>query len=184
MREVSQYVSEPTLQVPVGMIVMYGSVTTIPRGWLLCDGTGYAIATYPALYAAVGTTYGSSGGFQVPNLTSRIPVGAGGTATGALPANATFDGESGLGRAIGSTGGVATVQLVAAQSGMPAHTHTYTDNYRTTGIIVASGATAIASNSQSEVTRATTNNPADASAVSTHDNLMPYLTIAFIIKAT
>ena len=178
MREVSQYVSEPTLQVPVGMIVMYGSVTTIPRGWLLCDGTGYAIATYPALYAAVGTTYGSSGGFQVPNLTSRIPVGANGAATGAL------SGESGLGRAVGSTGGVSTVTLTAAQSGMPAHTHTYTDNYRTTGIVVASGATAIASNSQTEVTRATTNNPADASAVSTHDNLMPYLTIAFIIKAT
>ena len=178
MREVSQYVSEPTLQVPVGMIVMYGSVTTIPRGWLLCDGTGYAIATYPALYAAVGTTYGSSGGFQVPNLTSRIPVGAGGTATGALGS------ELGLGRAVGSTGGVATVTLTAAQSGMPAHTHTYNDRYRTTGIVVASGSTGIASNSQSEVTRATTNNPADASAVSSHDNLMPYLTIAFIIKAT
>ena len=178
MREVSQYVSEPTLQVPVGMIVMYGSVTTIPRGWLLCDGTGYAIATYPALYAAVGTTYGSSGGFQVPNLTSRIPVGAGGTATGALGS------ELGLGRAVGSTGGVATVTLTAAQSGMPGHRHTYTDNYRSAGIVVASGATGIASNSQTEVTRATTSNPADANAVSSHTNLMPGLTIAFIIKAT
>jgi microcystin-dependent protein len=184
MREVSQYVSEPTLQVPVGMIVMYGSVTTIPRGWLLCDGTGYAIATYPALYAVISTTYGSSGGFQVPNFTSRIPVGAGGTATGALPANDTFDGESGLGRAVGSTGGVATVRLTAAQSGMPGHRHTYTDNYRSAGIVVASGATGIASNSQTEVTRATTSNPADANAVSSHTNLMPGLTIAFIIKAT
>ena len=178
MREVSQYVSEPTLQVPVGMIVMYGSVTTIPVGWLLCDGTGYAIATYPALYAAISTTYGSSGGFQVPNFTNIIPVGANGTATGALGS------ELGLGRAVGSTGGVATVTLTAAQSGMPAHTHTYTDKYRTTGIIVSSGATAITSNSQADVTRATTNNPTDTTAVSSHDNLMPYLTIAFIIKAT
>ena len=178
MREVSQYVSEPTLQVPVGMIVMYGSVTTIPRGWLLCDGTGYAIATYPALYAVIGTTYGSSGGFQVPNFTDRIPVGAGGTATGALGS------ELGLGRAVGSTGGVATVTLTAAQSGMPGHRHTYTDNYRSAGIVVASGSTGIASNSQTEVTRATTSNPADANAVSSHTNLMPALTIAFIIKAT
>jgi microcystin-dependent protein len=187
MREVSQYVSEPALQVPVGMIVMYGSVTTIPRGWLLCDGTGYAIATYPALFAAVGTTYGSSGGFQVPNLTGRIPVGAGGTATGALTGtNGAGLGitEAGLGRAIGSTGGHASVQLTTTQSGMPGHRHTYTDFYRSTGIIVSSGSTGIASNSQSEVTRATTSNPANASAVSSHDNLMPYLTIAFIIKAT
>lgn len=178
MREVSQYVSEPTLQVPVGMIVMYGSVTTIPKGWLLCDGTGYAIATYPALFAAISTTYGSSGGFQVPNLTSRIPVGANGAATGAL------SGELGLGRAVGSTGGVATVTLTAAQSGMPAHTHTYNDKYRTTGTLVSGGSTGITSNSQTEVTRATTNNPTDTTAVSSHDNLMPYLTVAFIIKAT
>ena len=178
MREVSQYVSEPTLQVPVGMIVMYGSATNIPPGWLLCDGTGYASATYPALFSAIGTTYGSTGGFQVPNLTSRIPVGAGGTATGALGS------ELGLGRAVGSTGGVATVTLTAAQSGMPAHTHTYNDRYRSTGIIVSSGSTGIASNSQSEVTRATTNNPADASAVSSHTNLMPLLYVSFIIKAT
>jgi microcystin-dependent protein len=67
---------------------------------------------------------------------------------------------------------------------MPAHTHTYNDKYRTTGIIVSGGATAITSNSQAEVTRATTNNPTDTTAVSSHDNLMPYLTVAFIIKAT
>jgi microcystin-dependent protein len=187
MREVSQYVSEPTLQVPVGMIVMYGSVTNIPRGWLLCDGTGYAIATYPALFAAISTTYGSSGGFQVPNFTGRIPVGAGGTATGALTGtNAAGAGitEAGLGRAVGSTGGHASVTLTSGQSGMPAHTHTYDDKYRTTGALVSSGGTAIASNSQAEVTRATTSNPSSANAASSHTNLMPGLTIAFIIKAT
>jgi microcystin-dependent protein len=187
MREVSQYVSEPTLQVPVGMIVMYGSIATIPRGWLLCDGTGYATTTYPALFAVIGTTYGSSGGFQVPNFTDRIPVGAGGTATGALTGtNGAGLGitEAGLGRAVGSTGGHASVQLTSVQSGMPAHTHTYNDNYRTTGASVRAGATPITSNSQTEVTRATTSNPADASAVSSHTNLMPILAIAFIIKAT
>jgi microcystin-dependent protein len=189
MREVSQYVSEPTLQVPVGMIVMYGSVTNIPKGWLLCNGTGYATTTYPALFAVIGTTYGSSGGFQVPNFTDRIPVGAGGTAIGALTGtNGAGLGitEAGLGRAVGSTGGHASVTLTSVQSGMPGHRHTYTDFYRSTGIIVAGGGsnTGIASNSQTEVTRATYDNPADASAVSSHTNLMPGLTIAFIIKAT
>jgi microcystin-dependent protein len=189
MREVSQYVSEPTLQVPVGMIVMYGSVTTIPRGWLLCDGTINARATYPALFSVLQFTYGGNGTttFALPNFTDRIPVGAGGTATGALTGtNGAGLGitEAGLGRAIGSTGGHASVQLTTTQSGMPAHTHTYNDKYRTTGALVSSGSTAITSNSQTEVTRATTNNPANASAVSSHTNLMPGLTIAFIIKAT
>jgi microcystin-dependent protein len=190
MREVSQYVSEPTLQVPVGMIVMYGSVTTIPRGWLLCDGTAYATTTYPALFSVLQYTYGNlSGNFLVPNFTNRIPVGAGGTATGALTGtNGAGLGitEAGLGRAIGSTGGHGSVQLTSVQSGMPGHRHTYTDNYRSTGIIVSAGGTntGIASNSQAEVTRATYENPADASAVSSHDNLMPLLVIAFIIKAT
>lgn len=179
MREVSQYVSEPTLQVPVGMIVMYGSATNIPRGWLPCDGSGYATTQYPALYAVIGTTYGSSGGFQVPNFTSRIPVGANGTATGALGS------ELGLGRAVGSTGGVSTVTLTAAQSGMPGHRHSYSDYYRSTGITVAGGGTntGIASNSQTDVTRATYNNPADSDG-SSHNNLMPHLYISFIIKAT
>jgi len=191
MREVSQYVSEPTLQVPVGMIVMYGSVTTIPRGWLLCDGTINARATYPALFSVLQFTYGGNGTttFALPNFTDRIPVGAGGTATGALTGtNGAGLGitEAGLGRAIGSTGGHGSVQLTSVQSGMPGHRHTYTDNYRSTGIIVSAGGTntGIASNSQAEVTRATYENPADASAVSSHDNLMPLLVIAFIIKAT
>jgi microcystin-dependent protein len=188
MREVSQYVSEPTLQVPVGMIVMYGSVTTIPKGWLLCDGTGYATTQYPALFSVLQYTYGNlSGNFLVPNFIGRIPVGAGGTATGALTGtNGAGAGitENGLGRAVGSSGGHSSVTLTSAQSGMPAHTHTYNDKYRTTGATLRSGATAVTSNSQTEVTRATTNNPADANAVSSHTNLMPGLTIAFIIKAT
>ena len=184
MREVSQYVSEPTVKVPVGMIVMYGG-TTLPAGWLWCDGTGYAIATYPALYAVIGTTYGSSGGFQVPSLGNRAPVGAGGTATGALTGT---DGagvgitEAGLGRAIGSTGGYASVTLTAAQSGVPSHTQSYTDDYRMYGTALAAGGYWVNSNSQTEVARYTSDTTA-SNASASHENRMPYLVIGFIIKA-
>lgn len=42
--------------------------TTVPGGWLLCDGTAYPTATYPALFAAIGTIWGvgGPGTFRVP----------------------------------------------------------------------------------------------------------------------
>lgn len=184
MREVSQYVSEPTVSVPVGMMVMYAG-GTVPTGWLLCDGTAYAIATYPALYAVIGTDYGGIGGFQVPNLTGRIPVGAGGTATGALTGtNGAGLGitEAGLGRAIGSKGGHASVTLTSAQSGIPNHIHSYSDYYRNLGTALTAGAYYVVPNAQGNVPRWTSDTTA-INASSSHENRMPYLVLNFIIKA-
>lgn len=184
MREVSQYVSEPTVTVPVGMIVMYGG-STLPAGWLWCDGTGYAIATYPALYSVIGTTYGSTGGFQVPSFSGRAPVGADGTATGALTGtNGAGVGitEAGLGRAIGSTGGYSSVTLTAAQSGVPSHTHTYTDYYRQFGTALTAGTNFVVPNAQTNVARYTSDTTA-SNASSSHENRMPFLVLNFIIKA-
>lgn len=63
------------------------AVPTAPSGWLLCDGSSYATTLYPDLYAAIGTTYGETGGtgyFNVPDLVGRLPLGAGtGSAVGA-----------------------------------------------------------------------------------------------------
>jgi microcystin-dependent protein len=55
-------------------------------GCLLCDGTSYLRASYPVLFAAIGTSYGSVDGshFNVPDLRGRFPLGAGtGTGSGA-----------------------------------------------------------------------------------------------------
>lgn len=48
--------------------------TSYPRGWLPCDGTAYAIATYPDLHAAIGTAFGvgGAGTFRVPDLGTRV----------------------------------------------------------------------------------------------------------------
>lgn len=54
---------------------------TIPKGFLLCDGAAYSRTQYPELFAAIGTLYGEGDGsttFNVPNLQTRVPVGAGG----------------------------------------------------------------------------------------------------------
>lgn len=55
-----------------GMIVPTGiSNSVLMPGFLLCDGTAYSRTTYSALFAAIGTSYGTSpaGTFRVPNLT-------------------------------------------------------------------------------------------------------------------
>lgn len=186
MREVNQYVSEPTVSVPVGMMVMYAG-GTVPAGWLLCDGTINAIAEYPALFSVLSFTYGGNGTttFALPNLTSRIPVGAGGTATGALTGtNGAGVGitEAGLGRAIGSTGGHASVTLTSAQSGVPDHTHSYFDNYRQFGTALGAGAYSVVPNAQGNFNRYTSDTTA-SNASSSHENRMPYLVLNFIIKA-
>lgn len=59
-----------------GMMKPYGAAAA-PAGWLLCDGTSYLRTDYPALFTAIGTTYGSADGthFNVPNLVDKIVVG-------------------------------------------------------------------------------------------------------------
>jgi hypothetical protein len=49
-----------------------------PTGWLICDGAGYSTTTYANLFAAIGYTFGGSGGtFNVPNFKARSPMGVG-----------------------------------------------------------------------------------------------------------
>jgi len=65
---------------PSGAIIMYGAASA-PSGWLLCDGTSYATATYPNLFAVIGYTYGGVGAnFNVPNMVNNVPIGAGSSA--------------------------------------------------------------------------------------------------------
>ena len=65
----------PSLETPVGTVVMYGG-SSVPTGWLLCDGTTYNISSYTTLGNLLGSRYGGNGTttFAVPNLVSRLPV--------------------------------------------------------------------------------------------------------------
>jgi microcystin-dependent protein len=51
--------------------VWMNGCTVVP--WLPCTAGTYAVATFPALFAVIGTTYGGGGGnFVVPDLRGRI----------------------------------------------------------------------------------------------------------------
>lgn len=89
--------------VPSGAMIDFGG-TAAPTGWLLCDGSSYATATYPSLFAAIGYVWGgSSSTFNVPNMTRRVGMGSGGSGTGVI------------GNAVGNTGGEETHTLITSE---------------------------------------------------------------------
>lgn len=62
--------------VPAGTILAFGG-TTIPAGYLACDGSSISNVTYPDLFTAIGTSWGGSGApnFNLPDLRGRFPRG-------------------------------------------------------------------------------------------------------------
>ncbi len=55
---------------PIGSIQQY-SGTSLPPGWLWCNGSAYNRTFFPFLFKVIGTTYGTGDGsttFNVPNI--------------------------------------------------------------------------------------------------------------------
>jgi microcystin-dependent protein len=71
--------------IPTGSITMYGG-TTAPSGWLLCLGGTFSSATYPALAAVLGDSFGTHSGttYYLPDMRMRLPLGL---STGAQSTN-------------------------------------------------------------------------------------------------
>lgn len=64
--------------VPTGVVQAFAG-TTIPTGWLLCDGSAVSRTTYANLYACIGDTYGAGDGsttFNLPNLIDKFIEGS------------------------------------------------------------------------------------------------------------
>lgn len=62
---------------PTGSVLAFAGSTS-PAGWLLCDGSAVSRTTYAALFAVIGTTYGTGDGsttFNLPNLTDKFIQG-------------------------------------------------------------------------------------------------------------
>ena len=83
----------------------------IADGWILGDGTIYAVTTYPALAKVYGKKYGGDGTttFGVPNIADRVIVGYGASAT--------------LGTTVGATGGAVNHTHGNGTLAVASHTH-------------------------------------------------------------
>jgi microcystin-dependent protein len=107
----------PSWNVPGTLItgmVVYWPTASAPAGWLNCDGSTPLIATYPALAALLGVTFGGNGTttFGLPDSRGRVLVGIGtGTASDATAWS------------VGRTTGTETDTLTINQ--IPNHSHSY-----------------------------------------------------------
>ena len=65
------------VEVPVGCI-QYSGRSTVPEGWLVCDGSAIPRDEFANLFEAIGTTFGAGDGdttFNLPNLIDKFPQG-------------------------------------------------------------------------------------------------------------
>lgn len=79
--------------IEVGTILPWSN-STLPSGYLNCDGTAVSRSTYSALFAIISTDYGAGDGsstFNLPDLRDKVPVGVSSS------------------KAVASTGGAETV---------------------------------------------------------------------------
>ena len=66
---------------PVGVIIPFAG-TSVPTGYLLCNGAAVSRTDYANLFAAIGTLYGAGDGsttFNLPDARDRVLQGASGT---------------------------------------------------------------------------------------------------------
>lgn len=156
--------------VPVGVQIPFAG-TTIPSGYLLCDGRAVSRETYADLFAVIGTTYGAGDGsttFNLPNMAGKVPVG--------YKASDTYFGT--LGKSLGAS----TVKLTINQ--MPKHTHSSPYN---------AGARWLGSSGYANTNSAWANGYVfdrdenigslkNTGGDQAHDNIQPSLVVNYIIK--
>ena len=149
------------------------SDSSVPTGFLECNGADVSRTTYADLFAVIGTTYGSGDGsttFGLPNLQDNVAVGKSNT------------------KALASTGGSNTVtgnisnrSLSSAQ--LASHSHNYLISRQAAGSGYFGDYFLTL-----DPTNAATSNTGSGSA---HDHnftgaadsaLQPYLTLIYIIK--
>ncbi len=150
--------------VPSGSIQMYAG-NVVPAGWLECNGQAVSRGVYAALFAAIGTTWGAGDGlatFNLPDLRSRAPIGAG---QGAGLANRPFS----------SIGGEETHQLTVQE--MPTHNHIPPGGFG--HVLMGFGAGGDVGSIANHFTRAAM---VGAGENQPHNNMQPYAAVRFIIK--
>jgi microcystin-dependent protein len=162
--------------IPTATIIPW-SDTSIPSGYLECNGAAVSRSTYSALFAIVGTTYGAGNGsttFNVPDFQDNVPVGKSGT------------------KAVGSSGGANTVSKTGNIGGSTANASLTTAQLASHS---HSGSCNFTPCQEGTQARGVSNNTGNTGSGSAHSHNMsanftgdatsvvqPYLTVLYIIK--
>tara|TARA_R100001443_G_scaffold76355_1_gene83839 strand:- start:5291 stop:5818 length:528 start_codon:yes stop_codon:yes gene_type:complete len=94
-------VTQNKIDILVGMIAPFG-MSSVPTGWLACDGSAVSRTTYADLFTAIGTTWGAGDGsstFALPDLEGAFLRGVGAHNTSNKADGSDFGDAS---RAVGS----------------------------------------------------------------------------------
>lgn len=172
--------------------IVYSAGTTRAQA-LAANGALHLRADYPALFAAIGTTYGTTlaTNFRVPDITGRVIAGKEAAATRLTTAKSGIDGAT-----LGATGGLQEHTLVlneipshnhgGATSSDGAHTHLY--DRSSTGINVNNAPAVLTGTSNVLTSTATNSQGAHTHTVSSaggglaHFNCQPTIVLnAFIL---
>lgn len=143
-----------------------------PRGWAFCDGQILPINQNQSLYSLLGTNYGGDGrtSFALPDLRGRTPI------------------HRSDGHTLAQKSGAETVTLTAAE--IAAHTHTAKansvvgDQRAPTGHLLASEVlpdVPYRNPEAASMTALRSGTVANAGGGQAHDNMQPYITLAFCI---
>jgi|TARA_Y100001951_G_C11283267_1_gene266859 microcystin-dependent protein len=169
--------------IPSGCIIPW-SDTSVPSGFLECNGQAVSRSTYAALFAIVATTYGAGNGsttFNVPDLKDNVALGRSNSA--ALASTGGANTVSSTGNVGGST---ANATLSTAQ--LASHSHSFragpfgpgAPNWGQPGPHTLTNPTVSTNNTGSD-----TGHSHNMSATFSGDAtsvVQPYLTVLYVIK--
>jgi len=134
----TQFILQSSAANPVAMsvgVVMAWPMTTVPSGWLECDGTAVSRTTYSALFAVIGTNYGTGDGsttFNLPNYKDYFLRGF--DASGTEASSRTDRGDGTTGASVGTKQASAFLRHNHTASVTdPGHTHNMTSDARLAG---------------------------------------------------
>ena len=143
----------------VGEVIAYAS-SSVPTGWLACNGAIASTTSYANLFALIGYTYGGSGlNFYLPDLRGRNVIGYGTTTESIMDS-------------MGEFGGATSTTLTTEQ--IPAHTHTF-------GVDTNSPGTATDVPTSGNVANYTQTTSATGGGLA-HSNMDPFIVLQYIIK--
>lgn len=168
--------------VPVGALMPFAG-TVAPTGWLFAYGQSLSRTTYAALFATIGTSFGSADGasFNLPDLRGRVAMGR--DNMGGTPANRVTSAVAGLNaNNLGAGGG--SQQLHQHSHGVtdPGHSHaaeTVTSSTGPDGLLSPDGVLPVYASTASAVTGISIQNTGSGNA----QNIQPSLVLNWIIRA-
>jgi microcystin-dependent protein len=167
--------------IPTATVVPWTD-SSVPSGFLECNGAAVSRTTYSALFAIIGTTYGAGDGastFNIPDLQDEVVVGK---------SNNKALGSTGGANTVTSTGNVggSTANATLSTAQLASHSHPGANNPISSPVSNPAsagnffhnpGSSGNAGSGSGHSHNMSANFSGDATSV-----LQPYLTLIYIIK--